>query len=205
ADGAQLTHGYGLKCAVLDGDPRAFLSVLQSAAAMRRANAWQMNVFNRQSAELALNDAGAAQNPSGTLLRVRPIVTPDGVIHLDVRRDELDAGTSGSRSGALTHQIALRDGQTAVVAGFFAEQQAAYTYSTPGFSRLPLVGKRFRKQVSMVDRSETIVLLTPHVAHPVAGLPGVARRDRAKSLPKGRPILRETPATSRLFGRKPVG
>jgi len=209
ADGTQLTHGFGLKCGVLQGDPRAFISALQSVVQMRRANAWQINVLNRQSAQFVLNDpyaaqGGAAQGPTGTILKVRPIVTADGIVHLDVRRDsDLDAGATGNRSAALTHQIALREGQTAIVGGFFAEHLAAYTYSTPGFGSLPLVGKHFRKQVGMVDRSETIVLLTPHVAHPVAELPGVAvRKGRPKSLPKGRPILKETAATSRLFGHK---
>ncbi len=209
AEAPQLTHGFGLKCGVLQGDPRAFINVLQSAAQVRRANAWQISVLNRQSAQLVLNDVGAAntspgQAASGTTLRVRPIVTPDGVVHLDVRRDnEFDGRAAGNRSGALTHQIALREGQTAVVGGFFAEQLASYTYGTPGFSKLPVFGKHFRKQVGMLDRSETIVVLTPHVARPAPEVPGVAHRgERSQKLPRGRPILKETAANSRLFGRK---
>jgi type II secretory pathway component GspD/PulD (secretin) len=207
AEATQLTHGFGLKCGVLQGDPRAFINMLQSAASLRRANSWQISVLNRQSAQLALSDVaspntGTTQIPTGTTLRVRPIVTPDGVVHLDVRRDNESDRAAGNRSAALTHQIALREGQTAVVGGFFSEQLASYTYNTSGFGSMPLFGKRFRKQVDMLDRSETIVLLTPHVTQPIADLPGEARRGASpKVLPRGRPILRETAATSRFFGR----
>ena len=211
--GGALWHGFGLKCGVLHGDPRAFISVLQAAAQTRRLDAWQLNVLNRQSAQLMLNDPfgpeGSVGQPSaGTILKIRPIVAHQ-TIHLDIQREvELDAPASGSRSAALTSQISLQEGQTAVVGGFFAEYLAAHFYRAPGIGQVPLVGRLFRKQGTAIERSETIVLLTPHVIRSTAEPESqTVRRSPAKLKPAGRPILKSlagagprkagTPAASR--------
>src|SRR5262249_18622108 len=139
--GPALLHGFGLKCGVLHGDPRAFISVVQAAVQTSRLNAWQLNVLNRQSAQLMLNDpfgpeGSVGQASAGTLLKIRPIVTQQGMVHLDIQREvDLDAAASGSRAAALTSQMALQEGQTAVVGGFFAEYLAAHSYRTPGIGQ----------------------------------------------------------------------
>jgi hypothetical protein len=169
-----LTSGFGLKCGVLTGDSQAFISQLEAAApgrseGARSARAWQMTVVNRQSAALMLDDpfgpAGSSNEfASGSILRIRPVVDRTGLVLLDVRRDiPLEGPSSGNRSAALTNQIALHDGQTAVVGGFFAEQTAVQFYRRSGIGQLPLVGGMFLKQTEVVERCETIVLLTPHV------------------------------------------
>lgn len=172
--GLTLTNGFGLKCGVLTGDPQAFLNALEAPAQTRSARAWQMTVVNRQSALLMLNDPFSPEGSgdefsAGTILKIRPVVDRTGLVQLDVRREvSLGGPTSGSRSAALTNQIALHAGQTAVVGGFFAEQTALQFYRRPGFGQLPLVGGLFLKQAEVVERCETIVLLTPHVIAPAA-------------------------------------
>ena len=169
-----LTSGFGLKCGVLTGDPQAFISALEAVTpgrsdGARSARAWQMTVANRQSAALMLDDpfgpAGSGNEfASGSILRIRPVVDRTGLVQLDVRREvTLHEPTSGNRSAALTNQISLHDGQTAVVGGFFAEQTALQFYRRSGIGQLPLVGGMFLKQTEVVERCETIVLLTPHV------------------------------------------
>jgi type II secretory pathway component GspD/PulD (secretin) len=128
-----------------------------------------MTVVNRQSAVLMLDDpfgpAGCGNEfATGTIFKIRPVVDRSGIVQLDVRREvALDRPDSGSRAAALTNQIALHDGQTAVVGGFYAELTALQFYRPSGFGQLPLVGGLFRKQTEVVERCETIVLLTPHV------------------------------------------
>lgn len=198
-----LTHGFGLKCGTLQGDPRAFINVLQSSAYTGRTHAWQINVLNRQTAQMMLDDPfgpnGSTGHVAGTLLKVRPVVTEKGVVHLDIHRDVADGPSAGSRSAALTNQIVLREGQTAVVAGFIAEHLATYCYRTPFVGRLPVVGRLFEKQSGVVERNETIVLLTPHVVETNAAVPPQARRSTKPLAPaRGRPILKETAGKSPL-------
>ncbi len=199
ADELVLTHGFGLKCGSLQGDPRAFINVVQSAVQTGRTHAWQINVLNRQTAQLMLNDPFSPEGSqsAGTILNVKPIVTEKGLVHLDIRRDVApDSLSAGSHSAALTNQIVLRDGQTAVVAGFIAEHLATYCYRPRGFGQLPVVGRFFEKQSGVIERSETIVLLTPHVAD--TGAPPVARRSEIRPTP-----LRVGSASKEGAGKNP--
>lgn len=176
-DARFLTHGYGLKCAVLHGDPRGFISVLNATTPPYHADAWQMTVLDRQSAELLVGDpfgptGPGGQGAAGTLLAIRPVVIRDGLIYLDVRRaTQGDNATTGARAAALTNQFALQEGETAVVGGFYADQLATQYYNTSAMGNVPFLGRMFRKQTDIVERTETIVLLTPHIVESNSGAP----------------------------------
>ncbi|HEY2253837.1 MAG TPA: hypothetical protein VGH74_22335, partial [Planctomycetaceae bacterium] len=182
--GLPLTRGFGLKCGVLTGDPQALITALETASPVRSARAWQMTVVNRQAAALMLDDpfgpAGSgAEFGSGSLLKIRPVVDRAGTMRLDVRREvTLDGPASGSRSAALTNQIVLQAGQTAVLGGFYAEQTALQFYRRAGIGQLPLVGGLFLKQAEVIERCETIVLLTPRVISPAAKVDSQFVRNR---------------------------
>jgi hypothetical protein len=206
-----LTHGFGLKCGILQGDPRAFLSALEGAVKTRRTSAWQLNALNRQSAQIILNepfepDGAVASAAAGTILNVRPIVR-GGLVHLDIRREvDLGAAGSGSPSAALTHQIVLREGQTAVVGGFYAEYLAARSNAAAGVGEAPLAGRVSRRQSGVIERSETIVILTPHVVYSKSVEPGQSRRAHVPRATGGdRPIVQQTAGTLDPPRRLPAG
>jgi hypothetical protein len=195
-----LTHGMGLKCGVLKGDPHAFLSALEAAVQVRRTNAWQINVLDRQSAQVMVNDPFAAEGSSGIILKVRPVVAPGGLVTLDVRRDvDLDSSAARNRSAALTHQIVLREGQTAVAGGFYAEHLSASPASAPGTGPLRVTGPTTRRQPEVIERCETIVILTPHIVRADPVDPGQTRRtDISPS------IVRRRPSAHQADGALPV-
>ena len=170
-----LTHGFGLKCGVLKGDPRAFLTALEAAEQTRRVSSWQINVLNRQSAQVMLNDRLGAEGSAGMILKVRPVVAPGGIVHLDVRRDaDHDASASGNRSAALTHLIVVPEGHTALVGGFYSE------------------------------RAETILILTPHVIPrtPIEGSQ-TRRADRPQTTTRERPIVQQAAGARSIQGPRP--
>lgn len=185
-DPLKLTRKYGLKRGVLTGDPQAFLSALQTATQTRRVDAWQMTVVNRQPADLLLSDpfgpgGSCSQSAAGTILKIRPVLARNGVVHLDVRREvAFDMSAAGTRAAALTNQFSLREGQTAVIGGFIAEQSALQSYRPPGIGQVPVIGELFRKQAETIERTETIVLLTPHVV-PLEAESQITHKSRASS------------------------
>ncbi|MGE5192131.1 MAG: hypothetical protein ACM3U2_06470 [Deltaproteobacteria bacterium] len=207
--GSRLTHGFGLKCGVLHGNPREFLTALQAAAQSRSVNAWQLNVLNRQSTQLMLYDPSGPEGSvpraaTGAILKIRPIVTEKGLLHLDIQRPlDRDATAAGIRSAALTSQVILREGETLVLGGFFAERLDSRFSGTPGIDGSPFVGQRSGETSAVVERTETIVLLTPHVIRPPTEPEDqVSRKGRPKSKAAGRPILKETTAQRGATGRK---
>jgi type II secretory pathway component GspD/PulD (secretin) len=205
-DGPVLTHGLGLKCGILRGDPRAFLGVLRTVTQAQRVDAWQLNALDRQTAQLMVNDrfgpeGTVMQTSAGMILKIRPTVCEGGLVRLDVEREVgLNSAVSASRAAALTSQFSLLEGETAVAGGFFADHLAAHTYRTPGIGQVPLVGRMFSETATVRERAETIVLLTPHVVRPPPAEGVALRKARPKSKPVGRPVLRET-AEKRGAGR----
>ncbi len=161
-------QAFGLKCGVLKGDPRAFLRTLEAAEQTHAVSSWQINVLDRQAAQVMLNDRLEAEGSAGMILKVRPVVAPEGVVHLDVRRDaDLDAHASGNRpAAALTHLIVVPEGQTAVLGGFYSE------------------------------RGETILILTPHVIPATPIETGQTRRaDVPQATTRVRPTVQQAAGT----------
>lgn len=210
-----LTHGTGIKCGILRGDVRAFLQVLQASNQIRGTAASQTTIVNKQTTEILLSDGFAAASDGarplsgGTILRVRPLVTRDGLIHLDVRPifgAEATSWTGGTtiREGSLGNQMTLQAGETAVVSGFIADHIVAHSYNKSAAGELPLVGHWFRGQAGVLQRTETIVLLTPHRAE--SDLPPLDTVSSAESV-KLRPIANrqtEKPKGTRQRAPKPL-
>lgn len=64
--------------------------------------------------------------------------------------------------------IELADGQTMSIAGLLNKDSEVFQEHTPGFADLPLIGTLFRNRASRDDKKELIILVTPHLARPVA-------------------------------------
>ena len=64
--------------------------------------------------------------------------------------------------------IELADGQTMSIAGLLNKDSQISQEHTPGFADLPLIGTLFRDRESRDDKKELIILVTPHLARPIA-------------------------------------
>lgn len=58
--------------------------------------------------------------------------------------------------------VALQEGTTIVVGGITSEQETTRTHKFPILGDLPLVGLVFRNQGKLMQKTETVVFLTPH-------------------------------------------
>jgi general secretion pathway protein D len=109
---------------------------------------------------------------TGIILKVRPRVTRDGMVFLDIVQE---VSTPGSQADAdengnvridtrrLKTEAAIRAGDTIMLAGLISQGQDKGSSGVPGLSRLPIVGGLFGRQVVNDNREEVIVLLTPTV------------------------------------------
>jgi general secretion pathway protein D len=109
---------------------------------------------------------------TGIILKVRPRVTRDGMVFLDIVQE---VSTPGSQADAdengnvridtrrLKTEAAIRAGDTIMLAGLISQGQDKGSSGVPGLSRLPVVGGLFGRQVVNDSREEVIVLLTPTV------------------------------------------
>ena len=112
---------------------------------------------------------------TGKILKVRPRVTKDGIVFLDIVSEVSSAG--GIVSGCtgtcnpevnvsrLKTEAVVPSGQTVMLAGLIDDQVEHGSSGLPGLSRIPVIGGLFGTQHSNKTRNETIILITPTIVH----------------------------------------
>jgi general secretion pathway protein D len=107
---------------------------------------------------------------TGTILKVRPRVTRDGMVFLDIVQEVSSPAGNPDRNGnvridtrRLKTEAAIRTGETVMLAGLIQDGVTRGASGIPGLSRLPVVGGLFGTQTSRKNRSEVIILLTPTI------------------------------------------
>ena len=107
---------------------------------------------------------------TGIILKVRPRVTQDGMVFLDLAQEvssplgEVDEfGNVRIDTRYLKTEAAVQSGDTVMLAGLISEGASRGSTGFPGLSRLPVVGGLFGQQRTRNDRSEVIILLTPTI------------------------------------------
>jgi len=107
---------------------------------------------------------------TGTILKVRPRVTKDGVVFLDLVQEVSSPGSEADQNGnvridtrRLKTEAAIQSGDTIMLAGLISDGVTRGSSGVPGLSRIPWIGGLFGTQTTRTDRTEVIVLLTATV------------------------------------------
>jgi type IV pilus assembly protein PilQ len=113
---------------------------------------------------------------TGTQLHIRPFVSSDGNIRMELRpqvseaviRTITDAGGAAVTipdevTNEMTTNVSVRDGQTVVLGGLFRESTSASRRQVPGLGDLPIIGAAFRGHEDEVQRNEIIFMITPTI------------------------------------------
>ncbi len=118
----------------------------------------------------------------GVSLDFTPTITQDGYIHLKVKPEvsSLDFSNALTIEGFTVPAIStrrvesemdLRDGQSFVIAGLMDNRVTNQLSKIPGLGDIPLLGKIFQSYSHNKSKTELLVLVTPHIVHPLP--PGV--------------------------------
>jgi pilus assembly protein CpaC len=114
-----------------------------------------------------------------------PVVLGDGRINMVlnvsvselVNANSVALGNNGSSSNFLVPSLAKRsanatvelmDGQTIGIAGLLNENMREVINKFPGLGDLPILGHLFRSQEYVKGETELVILVTPHLAKPIA-------------------------------------
>ena len=107
---------------------------------------------------------------TGVILKVRPRVTKDGMVFLEIVQEVSSPDVVPDRNGnvrinkrSFKTEAAVQAGETIMLAGLISEGAGRGSSGFPGLSRLPVIGGLFGQQRINSERSEVIVLLTPTV------------------------------------------
>lgn len=171
------------------------LKLLQAPSVFVRNNSEAMlNVgaripINSTSVSTGLNNgtySSVQYIDTGVILKVRPRVTKDGMVFLDIVQE---VSTPGSKPAACTvstttitnstacnvdintrrikTEAAIQSGDTILLAGLINDSTSDGSFGVPFLSKLPIVGALFGRKTQDKSRNEVIVLLTPTIVRNV--------------------------------------
>ncbi len=104
---------------------------------------------------------------TGVILKVRPRVTKDGTVFLDIVQEVSSPGSDADANGnvrintrRLKTEAIANSGDTVLLAGLIQDGTTRGSSGLPGLSRIPVIGGLFGRQSSNQNRTEVVVLLT---------------------------------------------
>ena len=107
---------------------------------------------------------------TGVILKVRPRITRDGMVFLDIVQEVSAPAGEPDKYGnvridtrKLKTEAAIQSGDTVMLAGLIRDSASRGSKGFPGLHRIPVFGGLFGTQASTTRREETIVLLTPKI------------------------------------------
>ena len=107
---------------------------------------------------------------TGIILKVRPRVTRDGLVFLDIVQEVSkptgepdDNGNVRIDTSKVTTSALAPSGETIVLAGLISDGTSRNSTGVPGLSRIPWLGGLFGQQGKTTTRDELVVLITPTV------------------------------------------
>jgi len=108
---------------------------------------------------------------TGVILQVKPQINDSGKVTLELYQEVSRASANTTSAivapvigkSSVTSTVVVEDGQTIALGGFMRESQDYGDNRVPLVGRIPVVGALFGNTQRSVNRSELIVLITPHV------------------------------------------
>lgn len=103
-------------------------------------------------------------------LQVRPEVTNDGHVRMDLRISSevpspqaLPGSDISTNRRELSTILKKRSGETAVIGGIYDTRKSEQEYGIPFLSRLPIIGALFRSKSKSEDQTELMMMITPSI------------------------------------------
>ncbi|HTM22924.1 MAG TPA: type II secretion system secretin GspD [Kofleriaceae bacterium] len=178
--------GPGLAWTLIQNDAAAIITALDKVTDVRLLQTG--SVLTRNNSEATLNVGSripvtsVSVNPvlgnsssvsqvqyldTGVILKVRPRVTKDGTVFLDIVQEVSSPGDAPDANGnvrintrRLKTEAVASSGDTVLLAGLIQDGTTRGSSGLPGLSRIPVIGGLFGQQSSKQERTEVVVLLT---------------------------------------------
>lgn len=182
-----------LKAGFVNGDVGVFMRVLDEITDVTVVSNPKLLTLNRQPARVLVGtrvgylnstttDTSTTQSVEfldvGTQLAVRPFVSKNGLIRLELRPQVSNFTLREVADGAgnnvtipdedtteMNTNVMVRDGQTVVLGGLFTESTSSSRSQVPVLGDIPVVGSAFKGYDDLTRRSEIIFLITPSIVN----------------------------------------
>ncbi len=105
---------------------------------------------------------------TGVIMQVTPLINDSGNVTLEISQEVSQVGALGPLGpvigqSTVTSTVVIRDGQTVVLGGFIRESNDLVRNRIPLLGRIPVLGALFGSTSTTKNRTELVILITPHV------------------------------------------
>ena len=171
------------------GDIRAVLNALGSDNKTKVLASPQVMVLDNQKAQIKVGNRISVQTQSqtvtgttaglvnsyqyletGVLLAVTPRINSGGLVTLEINQEvsvpgDTPAGNPNPNVNARSAQttVVVASGETIVLGGLIQENNTRSTSGVPLLSKIPILGAAFGTQTFSRNRTELILVITPHI------------------------------------------
>lgn len=126
-------------------------------------------------------------------LKVRPHVTPDGNIQLQIQatKNEPDFQNTGARGDPTIirrqaqTELLIKDGDTTVIGGIYTRNSGSSLSAVPFFHKIPILGYLFRTTSESERRNELLIFITPRIVNRTEALGAMSTGTVVNEGPKG--------------------
>ncbi len=187
---AQLVPGLSAIFTGKAGDIKGALNALATDSKLKVLSSPRITVADNQTAKIQVGDRVPTINQTqtvantttgvistvqyvetGVMLTVTPRINAGGLVGLEINQEVSNAAsttTSGIDSPTIQKRaaqstVAVQSGETLILAGLIKEEKTTSTSGVPGLSEMPLLGALFGTKSDSDNRTELVILITPHV------------------------------------------
>ncbi len=180
----QFTNG-GLQFAFLDQSLGMFLTMLETVGDINVLATPRLLCLNKQRAEILIGEQIPYTTSTvtqtfttqtvqfldiGTQLRLRPYISSDGTIRMEIHPEISSAGPTFNNVPSkiltqVTTNVMCYDGCTIVIGGLMEEDLNTTISQVPYLGSVPVLGPLFRTKTDTIVRREILVLLTPRIVY----------------------------------------
>ena len=109
---------------------------------------------------------------TGVILEIEPIVQANGLVDLSISQELSEArpadatslaGTPTILNRSISTSLTLRDGGSLVMGGLISNTASTGQAGVPGIGRIPGLGRLFRSDSFLEDRTELMIMVIPYV------------------------------------------
>lgn len=112
---------------------------------------------------------------TGAQLRLTPTIAADGHILMSISPElsdgKIEEGLPSKTTTEVTTQVLVKDGQTLFIGGLIREREEMARQGIPLLMDIPLLGRLFGKTTVGTQKTEIVVLITPHIVLPGEAAP----------------------------------
>ena len=109
---------------------------------------------------------------TGVQLEIKPLVQANGLVDLQISQQLSEAlltaatnleGSPTILNRQISTSLTLKDGGSLLMGGLISGNRSAGTSGVPFLGRMPVLGRLFRADTVLEDRTELLVMVTPYV------------------------------------------